>query len=40
LIQELAPDAMDQVNLDAFTEAFKDLLNLADVALGGGQPVR
>ena len=40
LIQELAPHAMDQVNLDAFDEAYKDLLNLADVALGGGQPVR
>jgi len=40
LIQELAPDAMDRVNLDAFAEAYKDLLNLADVALGGGQPVR
>jgi len=40
LIQELAPDAMDQVNLDAFAEAYKDLLNLADVALGGGQFVR
>jgi hypothetical protein len=40
LIQELAPNAMDQVNLDAFAEAYKDLLNLADVALGGGQPVR
>ena len=40
LIQELAPEAMDQVNLDAFAEAYKDLLNLADLALGGGQPVR
>ena len=40
LIQVLAPEAMDQVNFDAFAEAYKDLLNLADAALGGGQPVR
>lgn len=40
LIEQLAPDAMDQVNADAFQEAYKDLLNLADLALGGGEPVR
>jgi hypothetical protein len=29
LIEELAPDAMDQVNADAFAEAYKDLVNIA-----------
>jgi hypothetical protein len=33
LIEELAPDSMDQVNADAFAEAYKDLVNLAS-----GQP--
>jgi hypothetical protein len=28
LIEELAPDAMDQVNADAFAEAYKDLANM------------
>ena len=28
LIEELAPQAMDQVNFDAFQEAYKDLVNL------------
>lgn len=28
LIEEMAPDAIDQVNADAFAEAYKDLLNL------------
>ncbi len=28
LIEELAPYAADQVNLDAFKEAYKDLMNL------------
>ena len=40
LIEQLVPDAMDQDNLDAFAEAYKDLLNLADLARGGGEPVR
>lgn len=40
LIEALAPDAMDEVNADAFAEAYEDLLNLALVALGGGEPVR
>ncbi len=29
LIEQLAPDAMDQVNADAFQEAYKDLVSLA-----------
>ena len=29
LIEEQAPDSMDQVNADAFAEAYKDLVNLA-----------
>ena len=40
LIEAAWPDAMDEVNADAFQEAYKDLLNLADVAMGGGEPVR
>jgi len=40
LIETLAPDAMDSVNADAFAEAYEDLLNLALVAMGGGEPVR
>jgi hypothetical protein len=40
LIETIAPDAADQVNADAFMEAYKDLLNLAELAMGGGQPVR
>jgi len=40
IIEEVVWDAMDEVNADAFLEAYKDLVNLADVALGGGQPVR
>jgi len=28
LIAELAPDAMDKVNAEAFQEAYKDLANL------------
>ena len=27
-IRELAPDAMDKVNADAFAEAYKDLANM------------
>lgn len=30
LIEQLAPDAMDQVNADAFAEAYKDLSNMFD----------
>ena len=35
LIEQLAPYAMDQVNADAFAEAYKDLVNMLN-----GQPVR
>ena len=28
IIEELAPDAMDKVNADAFSEAYKDLVNM------------
>ena len=31
---------MDRVNADAFSEAYKDLLNLAEVALGNETPAR
>ena len=40
LVEALAPDAMDEVNADAFLEAYKDLVNLAFVAVGAGEPVR
>jgi hypothetical protein len=40
LIEEIGGESMDKVNADAFQEAYKDLLNLADLALGGGEPVR
>jgi hypothetical protein len=35
LIEELAPNAMDQVNADAFREAYKDLVNML-----AGRPVQ
>jgi len=35
IIEELAPYAMDDVNANAFAEAYKDLMNLA-----GGQPAQ
>ena len=40
IIEEVGPGAMDTVNADAFLEAYKDLWNLANLAMGGGQPVR
>jgi hypothetical protein len=40
LIEAAGPYAMDQVNADAFEEAYKDLMNLANVAVGGGRPLR
>ena len=30
LVKQLAPNAMDQVNADAFAEAYKDLVNLSN----------
>ncbi len=39
LIEEVGPDAMDEVNADAFEEAYKDLLNLVEVAMSGVRPV-
>jgi hypothetical protein len=39
-IEQLAPFAMDKVNADAFQEAYKDLINLADLATGGGHDVK
>lgn len=35
LIEELAPDAMDEVNAAAFAEAYKDLSNMYAGATGG-----
>jgi hypothetical protein len=40
LIEAIGPDAADEVNRDAFIEAYKDLINLAELAMGGGEPVR
>jgi hypothetical protein len=40
LIETIAPDAADDTNAAAFNEAYKDLLNLAELAMGGGEPVR
>jgi hypothetical protein len=40
LIEEVGPYAMDEVNFKAFLEAYKDLGNLRDLVMGGGQPVR
>jgi len=40
LIETIGPDAADDVNAEAFNEAYNDLLNLAELAMGGGQPVR
>ena len=28
IIEEIAPDAMDEINADAFLEAYKDLVNM------------
>jgi len=39
LIEAIVWDAMDEVNADAFLEAYKDLVNLANLVLGGGEPV-
>jgi len=40
LIETIAPDAADDVNAAAFDEAYKDLLNLVALAMGGGQAVK
>jgi hypothetical protein len=40
IIEELAGSPMDQVNADAFKEAYKDLLNLAALAMGEGDRVK
>jgi hypothetical protein len=40
LIETIGPDAADEVNAKAFVEAYNDLLNLADLAMGGGEPIR
>jgi hypothetical protein len=40
LIEAVGEDAMDEANAAAFREAYKDLVNLAEVATGGGQSVR
>ncbi len=40
LIEEVAPEAMDQVNADAFAEAYKDLLEMANRLTRGSQPGR
>ena len=40
LIEQAALSAMDSVNWEAFLEAHKDLVNLADLATGNGSPVR
>ena len=36
LIEAVVWDAMDEVNADAFQEAYKDLVNLAIQAMGNG----
>jgi NACalpha-BTF3-like transcription factor len=33
LIEELAPDAMDEINAAAFEEAYKDLVNMLQKAV-------
>jgi type IV secretory pathway VirB10-like protein len=40
LIEAVWPTAPDQVALDACAEVYRDLVNLAGVALGSGEPVR
>jgi hypothetical protein len=40
LIAEVAPGAMDQVNADAFAEAYKDLWNMASRLMGAAGPSR
>jgi hypothetical protein len=40
IIEQAGPVALDSINSEAFLEAYKDLANLANLAIGGGQPVR
>jgi len=40
IIEAHWPWAIDKVNDDAFQEAYKDLLNLANLATGTGEPVK
>ena len=41
IVEALGPQAMDEANAGAFDEAYKDLINLANIAAGaGGQPVK
>jgi hypothetical protein len=40
LIEKIAPTAPDQVNADALQEAYKDLQQLARMAMGSGEQVR
>jgi hypothetical protein len=40
LIENIAPTAPDRVNADALQEAYKDLQQLARIALGSGEIVR
>ena len=40
IIEEVAWDAMDEVNAAAFQEAYKDLVNLGRLVLGNGEPVQ
>ena len=38
LIEEVGPDAMDDVNAAAFAEAYKDLVNMARKLTGQAAP--
>lgn len=40
LIETIEPHVTDRVNADAFREAYKDLLNMVDLALGDESPVQ
>jgi hypothetical protein len=40
ILETIVWDAMDEVNFDAILEAYKDLVNLANLVLGDGEPVR
>ncbi len=40
VLEEVAWYAMDEVNAAAFQEAYKDLVNLGSLVVGGGEPVQ